>query len=73
VYLVIVFIPILNLIISFTVGRFLGQKYTSILVISNILLSFFISLFLFFEVALIKYYRYVKLFTWINTGVLKLK
>ena len=69
-YLNIIFLPFISSIISGFFGRFLGFYGISMLTTSCLFLSFLISIFIFYEVAFIGCFSYIKLFTWFNSEVL---
>ena len=67
------FIVFLTLISSLTVGffgRFLGFYGAGLLATSCLILTFFISIFIFYEVALLYYFSYLKLVSWISSKAL---
>lgn len=68
-YLLIIFIPLLNFLFSIFFGRFIGKK----IVILNIVFMFltsFISFFIFYEVVLCHSICSIKLFSWIESNSL---
>jgi len=71
-YLVLVFLPLLGSIGSGFFGRFLGPKGSSIITVSCLLITFLISVFCFYEVALVGCPVYIKLSTWINSEIVNI-
>lgn len=69
-YLLIVFLPFVSSISVGFFGRFLGFYGASLLSTSCIFLSFLLSLFGFYEVALVGCFSYVKLASWVSSEVL---
>ncbi len=72
-YLLIIFLPLINLIFAGIFGRFLGKKYISIFIIFNMFFCFLISFFCFYEVGIYRYTCFIELMNWINIGLLKIK
>lgn len=70
-YLLIVFLPLIGSCFAGLFGRSLGSWGSAIISTSCLFLSLLISLFAFYEVALIGCFVYIKLATWINSEVLK--
>ena len=69
-YLLILFLPILNFIITILFGRLIGRYY---IFIYNIIFSFLvviISYFVFYEVILLNNECYVNVYNWINISFL---
>lgn len=60
-YLLILFFPFLNLILSCTLGRFLGKRLLLLFFAFNMLASFVLSIVFFYEVGLCKYTCFVDL------------
>lgn len=69
-YLLIVFLSLIGFCIAGLFGRHLGFYGSAMLTTSCLFLSFLLSLFLFYEVALVGCFTYVKLTTWISSEVL---
>ena len=69
-YLNLVFLPLISSIIAGLFGRNLGSKGSAIISVSCLFITFLLSLFLFYEVALIVCPVYIKLTTWINSEML---
>lgn len=69
-YLLIVFLSLIGSCIAGLFGRHLGFYGSAMLTTSCLFISFLISLFVFYEVALIGCFVYVKLTTWISSEVL---
>lgn len=69
-YLILVFVPLIGSCIAGLFGRYLGFYGSSLLTTSCLFLSLLISLFSFYEVALINCFVYIKLSTWISSEVL---
>lgn len=71
-YLLILYIPLLNSIMSIFFGKYLGKTGVSLLTIFNMLISLLLSLFIFFEVILSNHICVVKLCKWIDVGLLNI-
>jgi len=69
-YLVLVFLPLIGSITGGLFGRFLGPKGSSIVTVTLLFLTFLLSAFSFYEVALVGCPVYIKLTTWINSEML---
>ena len=69
-YLILVFLPLLSSISAGLFGRYLGPKGASIITVTSLMLTFCMSCFAFYEVALIGCPVYVKFLPWINSDVL---
>jgi NADH-ubiquinone oxidoreductase chain 5 len=69
-YLVLVFLPLIGSITAGLFGRKLGPKGSSIVTVTLLFITFLLSVFAFYEVALIGSPVYIKLITWINSEVL---
>nr|QDA21741.1 NADH dehydrogenase subunit 5 [Proschkinia sp. SZCZR1824] len=69
-YLLLIFLSIIGSCLSGLFGRYLGSRGSAIITTSCLFLSFCISLFVFYEVALSRCCVYVKLSPWINSEVL---
>jgi NADH-ubiquinone oxidoreductase chain 5 len=69
-YLLLVFLSLIGSCLAGLFGRYLGSWGSSILTTSCLFLSFLLSLFAFYEVALIGCFVYIKLATWISSEVL---
>ena len=69
-YLVLVFLPLIGSISAGLFGRYLGPKGASIVTVTLLFLTFLISFFAFYEVALVGCPAYIKLVPWINSEVL---
>jgi NADH-ubiquinone oxidoreductase chain 5 len=67
-YLLFIFLPLLSSLIAGLFGRFLGGKGSCFLTVNCLLVTFLISLLIFFEVAFMNCCVYIKLFTWIDSG-----
>ena len=65
-YLLIIYLPLISCFISAFFGRFLTPKGVAFFSTTCLLISFFLSLFTFFEVGLSSCFCYLKLFTWID-------
>ena len=70
VYLLIIFLPFISSIISGFFGRFLGYNGSGFITVTCLFLTFLISLFIFYEVAIIGCPTYIKLSDWINSEML---
>jgi NADH-ubiquinone oxidoreductase chain 5 len=66
-YLLIVFLPLLGSIFCGFFGRKFGSFGVGVIAYTCVLVSFFISIFIFFEVGVFKTPCYIKLFSWLNT------
>jgi len=69
-YLLILFLPILNFIITILFGRLIGRYYIFIYNIIFSLLVVIISYFAFYEVILLNNECYVNVYNWINISFL---
>jgi proton-translocating NADH-quinone oxidoreductase chain L len=69
-YLLIVFLSLIGSCFAGLFGRHLGFYGSAMLTTSCLFMSFLISLFVFYEVALVGCFVYVKLTTWISSEVL---
>lgn len=68
-YLLLIFLSVFGAISSGFFGRFLGSKGSAIVTIICLLVSFFLSCFVFYEVSLFSCPVYLKLATWISSEV----
>lgn len=71
-YLLIVFLSIIGSCLAGLFGRYLGSFGSAFITTSCLILSFFLSLFAFYEVALFESPVYIKLTTWISSEVLNI-
>ena len=71
-YLLIIFLSIIGSCLAGLFGRYLGSWGSAFVTTSCLFISFIISLFAFYEVALFGCPVYIKLATWINTEVLNI-
>ena len=69
-YLLLVFLSIIGFILAGLFGRYLGSWGSAIITTGCLFISFLISLFAFYEVALIGCCIYIKLSSWISSEVL---
>lgn len=69
-YLILVFLSLVGSCLAGLFGRYLGSWGAAFLTTGCLFLSFLISLFAFYEVALIGCFTYIKLTTWISSDVL---
>lgn len=69
-YLLLVFLPLIGSITAGLFGRKLGPKGSSLVTVLLLFITFLISIFAFYEVALIGSPVYIKLVTWINSELL---
>ena len=69
-YLVLVFTPLIGSCIAGLFGRYVGFYGSSFITTSCLFLSFLISIFAFYEVALTGCFVYIRLSTWISSEVL---
>jgi NADH-ubiquinone oxidoreductase chain 5 len=72
VYLILIFLPLISSVSAGFFGRFIGPKGSGIVTVSCMFITFLISLFVFYEVALIGCPVYIKLVDWINSGTLNI-
>jgi len=70
-YLLVLFLPFLNLLFSCVFGKRLGKKILYFF-ISNMFLCVLVSLFVFYEVAICKYVCFIDLGAWFHIGIMKL-
>ena len=68
-YLILIFLPLISSITAGMFGRYIGPKGSSILTVSCLFVTFCISLFVFYEVALTGCFTYIKLMKWIDSGL----
>ena len=68
-YTLLPFIPLISFFSAGSLGSFVGFQGAPILATSCLFISFLISLFIFYEVALIGCFSYVKMTLWINSEV----
>lgn len=68
-YLILIFLPLLSSLTSGMFGRYIGPKGASIITVSCLFTSFFISLFVFYEVGLVGCCTYINLFKWIDSDL----
>ena len=68
-YILIVFLPLIGSLMCLIFGRFLGKTGSSIITTSLIFISFLLSVFSFYEVALSNSPCYFTLYSWINSGM----
>lgn len=71
-YLLIIFLSIIGSCFAGLFGRHLGSLGSAIITTSCLFFSFLLSLFVFYEVALVGCCTYIKLITWINSDVLNI-
>jgi NADH:ubiquinone oxidoreductase subunit 5 (subunit L)/multisubunit Na+/H+ antiporter MnhA subunit len=71
-YLLIIFLPLIGTIVSGLFGSKVGTEGAKQITISCILLTFLISCFAFYEVALCGSPCYIELFTWIDSEMFSL-
>jgi len=71
-YLLLVFLPLISSVFSGFFGRFLGPKGSSILTVVCLFITFLMSLFVFYEVAILGCPVYIKLADWINSEMLNI-
>ena len=69
-YLLLIFLPLIGSLCAGLFGRKLGPFGASYITVSCLLFTFFISLFAFYEVALLNSCVYIKLAPWINSEML---
>ena len=71
-YLLLIFLSIIGSFIAGLFGRYIGSKGSMIITTSCLFVSLLLSIFAFYEVALLGCCVYIKLFTWINSDVLNI-
>lgn len=71
-YLLIIFLSIIGSCLAGLFGRYLGSLGSAFITTSCLVLSFLLSLFAFYEVALFESPVYIKLTTWISSEVLNI-
>jgi NADH-ubiquinone oxidoreductase chain 5 len=69
-YLLLVFLSVIGSCLAGLFGRYLGSWGSAIITTSCLFVSFLISLFVFYEVALVGCFVYIKLATWMSSEVL---
>jgi NADH-ubiquinone oxidoreductase chain 5 len=69
-YIPLVFLSLIGFIITGLFGRHIGSKGAAIITTSCLIISFFLSLFAFYEVGLMGSPVYIRLATWVNSEVL---
>ena len=69
-YLILVFLPLIGFTSAGLFGRFLGPKGSSIITVLLLFVTFLMSAFAFYEVALIGCPVYIKLMPWMNSELL---
>jgi len=69
-YLLLIFLPLIGSLCAGLFGRKLGPFGASYITVSCLVFTFFISLFAFYEVALLNCCVYIKLVPWINSETL---
>jgi NADH-quinone oxidoreductase subunit L len=69
-YLLLVFLSIIGSCLAGFFGRYLGSWGAAFITTSCLFLSFLISLFVFYEVALMGCFVYIKLMTWVSSETL---
>ena len=69
-YLILVFLPLISSVSAGLFGRLIGPKGASIITVASLSLTFGISCFAFYEVALVGCPVYIKFIPWINSDVL---
>lgn len=71
-FLLIIFLTIIGSCLAGLFGRYLGSWGSAIITTSCLFFSFLLSLFVFYEVALVGCCTYIKLTTWIDSDVLNI-
>jgi cytochrome b561 len=69
-YLLLIFLPLIGSLCAGLFGRKLGPFGASYITVSCLILTFLMSLFAFYEVALLNCCVYIKLAPWINSEIL---
>jgi proton-translocating NADH-quinone oxidoreductase chain L len=70
-YLLIIILPLFGAMLTGFMGRWLGHYGAAIFSTSCVIITFFLSLLLFYEVGLAGTSCFISLFTWIDSGTLK--
>jgi len=70
-YLLLILLPIIGSFFAGLFGRYIGPKGSALLTTCCLCITFFLSVFLLYEVVLIGCYTYIKLGTWINSEILQ--
>ena len=68
-YLILIFLPLFSSLTAGLFGRYIGPKGASILTVFFLFITFCISIFVFYEVALAGCPTYIKLMKWIDSGL----
>jgi NADH-ubiquinone oxidoreductase chain 5 len=69
-YLILIFLPLLSAFTAGMFGRKIGSYGASILTVTCLIITFFLSIFCFYEVGLVGSVVYIKLITWIDSELL---
>lgn len=69
-YIPLVFLSLIGFCITGLFGRHIGPKGSALITTSCLVISFFLSLFAFYEVGLMRSFVYVRLATWVSSEVL---
>lgn len=72
-YLIALFSPLISFILSLLFGRFVGKNGVIILCLSGMLLSFFCSIWIYYEVSLIGSTCLITLYKWADLGLINLE
>ena len=68
-YLPLIFLPLIGFATTGLFGRTIGPKGAAAITTSCLIVSFFFSLFLFYEVGFMQCFVYIKLFTWVKSEI----
>lgn len=73
-YLLLIFLPLLSAVSLLLFGRFIGRAGAAVISIGSIFFSFFVALFLFYEVLLCRTTAFVVLpISWISIDILNVE
>ena len=72
-YLLVLFAPLISFIFSLLLGRFIGKNGVILLCISGMILSFLGSLLIYYEVSLLSSICLIKLYKWVDMGIINLE
>ena len=69
-YIPLVFLSFIGFSITGLFGRYIGPKGSAIITTGCLFVSFFLSLFAFYEVGLMGSFVYIRLSTWVSSEIL---
>ena len=69
-YLLVIFLSVTGFCLAGPFGRYFGSHGSAIITTTCLFLSFFVSLLIFYEVALMGCFTYIKVATWISSDTL---